>query len=79
MDIKSKDIEPTGAESVKKTKINKVWKNIGNKMLFLFDYGDEWLFVVDLIGFGAAEPKTKYPRVIKKLGKAPEQYPEVEE
>lgn len=78
-DMKSRDIEPTGAKSVKKTKIGKVWKNIGDKMLFLFDYGDEWLFVVELAAFGVAEPKTKYPRVAQSIGKAPEQYPEVEE
>lgn len=78
-DMKSRDIEPTGAESVKKTKIGEVWKNVGDKMLFLFDYGDNWLFVVELIGFGTAEPKTKYPRVLKKVGKSPEQYPDVGE
>lgn len=78
-DMEDEGIEPTGAASVKKTKISEVWKNIGDKMLFLFDYGDNWLFVVELIGFGAAEPKTKYPRVTKKVGQAPEQYPEVEE
>lgn len=78
-DLEDEGIEPTGAESVKKTRIGEVWKNIGDKMLFLFDYGDHWLFVVELIGFGAAEPKTKYPCVLKKVGKAPEQYPEIEE
>lgn len=78
-DMKSRDIEPTGAASVKKTKINEVWKHIGDKMLFLFDYGDDWLFVVELADFGAAEPKTKYPRIIKKLGQATEQYPEIDE
>lgn len=78
-DMKGGDIEPTGAKSVKKTKTSAVWKNQGDKMLFLFDYGDNWLFVVELIGFGATEPKTKYPLVTKKLGIAPEQYPEIEE
>jgi len=78
-DIEEEGIEPTGAESVKKTKIPQVWKNIGDKMLFLFDYGDNWLFVVELVGFGKKESKMKYPRVLKKVGKAPEQYPDVEE
>lgn len=78
-DLEDEGIEPTGAGSVKKTKISEVWKNIGDKMLFLFDYGDNWLFIVELADFGVVKPKTKYPRVIKKLGKAPEQYPEVEE
>lgn len=78
-DMEDEGIEPTGAKSVEKTKIGEAWKNIGDKMLFLFDYGDEWLFVVELAGFGTTEPKTKYPHVVKSVGKAPEQYPEVEE
>lgn len=78
-DLEDEGIEPTGAESVKKTKIGEVWKTIGDKMLFLFDYGDEWLFVVELAALGATELKTKYPRVIKSIGKAPEQYPDYDE
>jgi len=73
------DLEPTGAESVKKTKIAEVWKNPGDKMLFLFDYGDNWLFTVELIGFGKKEAKTKYPRILKSAGKAPKQYPDYDE
>lgn len=73
------DIEPTGAKSVKNTKVGEVWKNLGDKMLFLFDYGDTWLFVVELVGLGRKEAKKKYPRVAKKIGLAPEQYPEVDE
>lgn len=72
------DIEPTGAESVEKTKASEVWKNLGDKMLFLFDYGDTWLFVIELVGFGKKETKKKYLRVIRKVGLAPEQYPEIE-
>src|SRR3989338_11143198 len=73
------DLEPTGAESVKKTKIAEVWKNPGDKLLFLFDYGDNWLFTVELIGFGKKEAKTKYPRILKSAGKAPKQYPDYDE
>jgi len=75
-DLEDEGIEPTGAKSVKKTKIAEVWKNPGDKMLFLFDYGDNWLFVVELIGFGKKELKTKYPRILKSVGEAPEQYPD---
>jgi len=39
---------------------------------------NNWLFVVELIGFGKKESKIKYPRVIKKISKAPEQYPDAE-
>ena len=68
------NLEPTGAGSVKKTKVNKVWQNSGDKMLFLFDYGDEWLFVVELVGFKEKKKEFKYPRVLKKVGRAPKQY-----
>ncbi len=78
-DMEDEGIEPTGAESVEKTKISQVWKKVGDKMLFLFDYGDNWQFVVELAGFGEKKAKQKYPRVLRSVGKAPEQYPEVDE
>lgn len=80
-DIKEEgeNIESTGAESVKKTKIKDVWQKIGDKMLFLFDYGDCWHFVVELKDFGDKTENKKYPRILEKVGKSPEQYPAVEE
>ncbi len=74
-DLKNQGIEPTGAGSVKKTKVADAWQKPGDKMLFLFDYGDNWQFVVELKDFGAKDAKKKYPRVLAKTGKAPEQYP----
>jgi len=68
------NIEPTGAGSVKKTKTKEVWQNIGDKMLFLFDYGDNWQFVIALIQFGDKKPNQKYPHILKRIGKAPRQY-----
>ena len=74
-DLEDQGIEPTGAGSVKKTKVADVWQKTGDKMLFLFDYGDNWQFVVELKDFGAKAAKKNYPRVLAKTGKAPEQYP----
>ena len=68
------DIEPTGAESVKKTKISKVWQKKGEKMQFLFDYGDNWRFIVTLKDFVEKDSKSEYPRILKKVGRAPKQY-----
>ena len=42
--------------------------------LFVFDYGDDWRFVVDLIGFGRLDPKASYPKRLKQEGASPEQY-----
>jgi hypothetical protein len=67
------------AGSVKRTKVAEAFPKIGSKMLFLFDYGDEWRFRVEAIGFGEKAPKTRYPRVLAAVGEAPPQYPDVEE
>lgn len=62
-------------KGVKKTKIDQVFKNIGEKMLFLFDYGDGWYFTVELKEIKQAEKWDLKPVVLESIGKAPLQYP----
>lgn len=62
------------AGSVKQTKVAEVFDAIGKKMLFLFDYGDDWRFQVKLCALGATVPKTRYPRLLSSAGEAPSQY-----
>lgn len=68
------DLEPTGAGSVKKTKVSEVWHAPGGKMLMLFDYGDDWRFVIELKEIGERVVRQKYPRILKRVGRAPKQY-----
>ena len=68
-----------GVRSVRRTKLGIAFPKVGKKMLFLFDYGDEWQFKVELIGLGQKEPKAAYPRVLKQVGQAPPQYPDLDE
>jgi hypothetical protein len=49
------------------------------KMIFLFDYGDEWLFLVECLKSITSEKDSKYPHVIESVGKSPEQYPDYDE
>lgn len=73
------DCEDTpGAKGVKGVLISEVFK-VRKKMLFLFDYGDDWMFLVECKKISEANPKIKYPRVIEKVGEAPEQYPDFED
>ena len=67
--------DESDAGSVERTALSAVFREIGHKMTFLFDYGDTWKFQVGLIGRNAKEKGAKYPRVLKEVGKAPEQYP----
>ena len=46
------------------------------EVLFLFDYGDEWLFRVELTATGRKVAKARYPRVLAKAGPSPVQYPD---
>jgi len=71
--------EKSKFKGVKRTKINKVFDKIKKKMLFLFDYGDEWHFIVELKGIESLEEDAKYPLVVESVGKAPPQYEEMDE
>jgi hypothetical protein len=71
--------EKSGALGVKKTRIADAFPKVGHAMTFLFDYGDEWLFRVEVIGLGEKVAKVRYPKVLKKAGAAPEQYPDPDE
>ena|SRR6266702_1059222 len=61
---------------VKKTRISQAFFEVGQTMLFLFDYGDDWLFRVTLRAVGKKSAKTRYPRVVATGGEAPVQYPD---
>jgi hypothetical protein len=67
------------AGSVKRTKVSQAFTKIGKKMLFLFDYGDDWRFQVELTAFGEKKPNMRYPRMLAAVGTAPEQYPDMDE
>ena len=69
------DVEPTEAGSVKKTKVAKVWKKAGDKMTFLFDYGDGWRFLAELLEIQPEKEVWAYPVIMEKHGLAPVQYP----
>jgi hypothetical protein len=69
------DADP-GVLSVKKTRVGQAFPAIGHAMLFLFDYGDDWLFRVELEKTAKKIAKVRYPRIVATHGKAPEQYPD---
>lgn len=63
-------------KSVKRTEINEVFNKIKKKMLFLFDYGEEWHFIVELKGIESPKGNANYPLVVESVGKPPPQYEE---
>src|SRR5659263_401337 len=71
---KEQGLEPTHCKSVQKTMVGGVFNKIGRKMLFLFDYGDEWHFIVELKGLESPKQDIKYPLILESRGNVPPQY-----
>jgi hypothetical protein len=63
---------------VKRAKIATVFPEPKKKMLFVYDYGDEWRFIVYSKGRALPVEGVKYPVVIESFGDNPEQYPDDE-
>jgi hypothetical protein len=69
----------SGARGVKETSVSQAFSHVGHALLFLFDYGDEWHFRVELTGAGVKLARTRYPRVVATKGEAPPQYEDYDE
>ena len=61
------------AKGVKKTTVAEVF-TLDKKLVFLFDYGDGWKFDVELTATEDPGHNRKYPFLVSKTGKSPEQY-----
>ena len=72
------DADSEGQLSVNRTLIEDVFET-GKKMIFLFDYGDDWQFLLECIDIEPAKNKRKVRKVVSEKGTAPEQYPDYEE
>jgi hypothetical protein len=51
----------------------------GQKFAYLFDFGDNHRFEIEVFDFGKVEKVKKYPVLLESKGKSPEQYPDWEE
>ncbi len=61
--------------SADEVKIGDLSLRMKQKFLYLFDYGDEHRFEVQLVGVNPEAAKEgRYPRIVKSHGKAPRQY-----
>jgi len=57
------------------TKLKDLNLKEGQRFLFLFDFGDDQEFGIEVVGFGRSRSTGPYPMVIGRKGKAPKQYP----
>ena len=62
-----------GDRSVKKTPLSTVFTP-GRKMIFHFDYGDDWFFLVTCSAVKSSSAKRAFKKTVSTRGKPPEQY-----
>lgn len=60
---------------VKNTLISEVFRP-RRKMIFHFDYGDDWFFLVTCTDVKESEKKRRFKQVLSTTGTVPEQYPD---
>jgi hypothetical protein len=72
------DVEDDGEPGVNRTFIEEVFKK-GKRMLFLFDYGDDWYFDITCTHAEPAETKRKVRKILSESGQPPIQYPDFDE
>lgn len=63
---------------VKNTPVSAVFRP-RRKMLFHFDYGDDWFFTVACTGVKESDASEPFRKVLAKKGTPPEQYPETDD
>lgn len=62
---------------VKQTPVSAVFRP-RRAMVFHFDYGDDWMFLLTCTEVREAEGKRRFKKVLSTKGEPPEQYPDAE-
>jgi hypothetical protein len=62
-----------------KTTIDSLGLGVGSRFGYLFDFGDCWQHQINVEAVEEKVPEGTYPRVTRKAGKSPPQYPDEDE
>lgn len=71
------DRPPAG--SVDTTTIDSLGLKVGGRFTYWFDFGDDWWHQINVEAIEDKTPRGKFPKVIKKIGPNPPQYPPEED
>lgn len=61
---------------VAETTIDSLGLKVDHAFGYRFDFGDEWLHQINVVAIDDSSGKGKYPKIIKRVGKSPPQYPD---
>ncbi|MCX6029748.1 MAG: hypothetical protein NT169_10660 [Chloroflexi bacterium] len=71
--------ETDSAGDVRTTQLEQLDLKVGQKFLYIFDYGDEHQFQLRVHAINPDAPEGDYPRTVESRGQAPAQYPDEED
>jgi len=69
-------LEEDLAGDVRTTTIDSLGLEVGLAFDYRFDFGDDWLHQIGVTAIEDYSGKGKYPKITKKVGKSPPQYPD---
>lgn len=67
------------AGDLTRTTIGALDLKVGQSFGYWFDFGDDWWHQIDVLAIEEQAPNGKYPRVTKRVGASPPQYPDWDE
>jgi hypothetical protein len=67
------------AGRVDETTIASLGLEVGDAFGYWFDFGDDWWHQINVVAIDEGVPNGKFPRVTKRVGESPPQYPEFDE
>ena len=74
---KGEEHPPAGR--VDRTRIDSLGLEVGRSFGYWFDFGDDWWHQIDVEAIEPKAPAGKFPKVTKRVGKSPPQYPDEDE
>lgn len=68
--------DPSIAGCLDETTIESLGLEVGQRFGYWFDFGDDWPHLIEVKSIDERLPKGKLPRITKRVGKSPPQYPD---
>lgn len=66
--------EPEGRKTADKAQLGMFGFSKAQKFAYLFDFGDEHKFEIEVLDFGIVDARKRYPLILESKGRAPGQY-----
>jgi len=76
-DYEMSDDRPAG--DIKHTTIESLGLKVDEAFGYWFDFGDDWWHQINVVGIGDEVGRGKFPKVTKRTGESPPQYPDWDE